>query len=282
MLGVLGVLVTPGAARGDVLFDTLYIFDQHVFDRAFANCIGVPPPPITTVYDNQVADDFTLEAGARITSVAADFTSKRGGRPSDGVWVQFFADEEGRPSDTMYAGAVISGGAMEMLDMGLIPELGQYNFARRFVCDVASMNLTLGPGRWWVSVQPVDFSSGPNADWYWVLRDLGQVIGMDMHARNGGTHHEGPFGGQAGLLTFDNWANFTSIGFGGPGTIPMRVEGETCRADFDGNGQVDFFDYLDFVAAFDAGDPRADFDHNEQVDFFDYLDFAAAFAAGCG
>jgi trimeric autotransporter adhesin len=54
-----------------------------------------------------------------------------------------------------------------------------------------------------------------------------------------------------------------------------------CRADFDGNGTLDFFDYLDFVASFAAGESRADFDRNGTVDFFDYLDFAAAFDAGC-
>jgi uncharacterized membrane protein len=54
-----------------------------------------------------------------------------------------------------------------------------------------------------------------------------------------------------------------------------------CRADFDRNGQADFFDYLDFVSAFASEDPAADFDGNGQVDFFDYLDFAATFGAGC-
>jgi hypothetical protein len=54
-----------------------------------------------------------------------------------------------------------------------------------------------------------------------------------------------------------------------------------CRADFNGDNQVDFFDYLDFASAFDAEDPSADFNGDNQVDFFDYLDFAAAFDAGC-
>jgi hypothetical protein len=54
-----------------------------------------------------------------------------------------------------------------------------------------------------------------------------------------------------------------------------------CAADFNGDNQVDFFDYLDFASAFDAEDPAADFNGDNQVDFFDYLDFAAAFDAGC-
>jgi hypothetical protein len=57
------------------------------------------------------------------------------------------------------------------------------------------------------------------------------------------------------------------LGFGSTG----------CEADFNGDNQVDFFDYLDFVAAFDAEDDSADFNGDNQVDFFDYLDFASAF-----
>jgi hypothetical protein len=61
----------------------------------------------------------------------------------------------------------------------------------------------------------------------------------------------------------------------------LNVAEPDCPADFNGDNVVDFFDYLDFAAAFDAGDPSADFNHDDQVDFFDYLDFTAAFDAGC-
>jgi formylglycine-generating enzyme required for sulfatase activity len=54
-----------------------------------------------------------------------------------------------------------------------------------------------------------------------------------------------------------------------------------CRADFNSDGAVDFFDYLDFVAAFDADAPSADFNGDSAIDFFDYLDFVAAFDANC-
>lgn len=43
----------------------------------------------------------------------------------------------------------------------------------------------------------------------------------------------------------------------------------------------DFFDYLDFVAAFASEDPAADFNADSMIDFFDYLDFVLAFDAGC-
>lgn len=54
-----------------------------------------------------------------------------------------------------------------------------------------------------------------------------------------------------------------------------------CRADVNNDGQADFFDYLDFAAAYSAEDPAADFNFDGNIDFFDYLDFAQAYAGGC-
>jgi hypothetical protein len=80
----------------------------------------------------------------------------------------------------------------------------------------------------------------------------------------------------------DVWAvgsQMNSTGFFG--TLIEHLEPRGCPADFNRDGQQDFFDYLDFAVAFDAQDPRADFDANGQIDFFDYLDFVGAFDAGC-
>ncbi len=55
----------------------------------------------------------------------------------------------------------------------------------------------------------------------------------------------------------------------------------TCAADFNLDGAVDFFDYDDFVVAFETGTPDADFNGDGAIDFFDYDDFVVAFEAGC-
>ena len=66
------------------------------------------------------------------------------------------------------------------------------------------------------------------------------------------------------------------------GNLPIPSAGvPNCAADFNGDGTVDFFDYLDFVDAFAANSPSADFNGDGTIDFFDYLDFVDAFAAGC-
>ncbi len=66
----------------------------------------------------------------------------------------------------------------------------------------------------------------------------------------------------------------------GAGNLRLSMP-PACPADFNQDGVVDFFDYLDFVDAFAANTPTSDFNSDSVVDFFDYLDFVDAFAAGC-
>lgn len=61
-----------------------------------------------------------------------------------------------------------------------------------------------------------------------------------------------------------------------PAVITVR-----CPADFNSDAVVDFFDYLDFVAAFSSGGAGANFNEDGIIDFFDYLDFVAAFSTNC-
>ncbi|MEK6702445.1 MAG: hypothetical protein AABZ53_09290 [Planctomycetota bacterium] len=59
------------------------------------------------------------------------------------------------------------------------------------------------------------------------------------------------------------------------------AELSVCAADFNCDTAVDFFDYDDYVVAFELGDPRTDFDADGSVDFFDYDAFVVAFELGC-
>jgi hypothetical protein len=54
-----------------------------------------------------------------------------------------------------------------------------------------------------------------------------------------------------------------------------------CAADFNCDGFLDFFDYDEYVGAFEAGDPRADFNGDQFLDFFDYDAFVENFELGC-
>jgi hypothetical protein len=57
----------------------------------------------------------------------------------------------------------------------------------------------------------------------------------------------------------------------------------TCVPDFNRDGVLDFFDFLDYQMAFAAGDPRADLNcSGGTLSFFDFLIFQDAFTLGCG
>ena len=61
----------------------------------------------------------------------------------------------------------------------------------------------------------------------------------------------------------------------------VHFVGIRCPADFNDDGAIDFFDYLDFVDDFSANLTTADFNLDGSIDFFDYLDFVDAFSIGC-
>jgi 2',3'-cyclic-nucleotide 2'-phosphodiesterase (5'-nucleotidase family) len=54
-----------------------------------------------------------------------------------------------------------------------------------------------------------------------------------------------------------------------------------CYGDFDGDGSLDFFDFLAFQSAFAAGDLAADCDQDEALDLLDFRCFQEQFAGGC-
>jgi len=70
--------------------------------------------------------------------------------------------------------------------------------------------------------------------------------------------------------------------FGGANRVVI-VEGFNldCRANFNSDCSVDFFDYLDFLQEFTAETAAGDFNRDGVVDLFDYLDFVQAFSNGC-
>lgn len=54
-----------------------------------------------------------------------------------------------------------------------------------------------------------------------------------------------------------------------------------CRPEFNCDGFLDFFDYADFVLAFERGEPRADYNDDGFIDMFDYMWYVEDFELGC-
>lgn len=64
--------------------------------------------------------------------------------------------------------------------------------------------------------------------------------------------------------------------------VVIEAEGSIiCRGDYDRNGVLDIFDFLEFGTDFAHDVPKADLDGNQILDIFDFLEFGSAFAAGC-
>lgn len=59
------------------------------------------------------------------------------------------------------------------------------------------------------------------------------------------------------------------------------VAAAPCVPDWTGDGELDFFDVQEFLAAFSAQNPAADITNDGVFDFFDVQEFLALFAAGC-
>ncbi len=67
------------------------------------------------------------------------------------------------------------------------------------------------------------------------------------------------------------------------GTQTLRALGVPieCPADWNGDGNVDFNDFLAFVNDYNAQNPRADLNGDGSIDFNDFLAFMNLFNAGC-
>ena len=91
----------------------------------------------------------------------------------------------------------------------------------------------------------------------------------------------------AGVLEFCGHYRWRVIA-SADGTCPSTLAGprifvveNNILADFNHDSVVDFFDYLDFIDAFQSGAAEADYNQDGSLDFFDYLDFVDVFASGC-
>lgn len=128
--------------------------------------------------------------------------------------------------------------------------------------------------------------------WSIVVARTGDLIevspGNSVHIENfqiemfQGPGQGGEVGGHDGRpRVFNNSGQITFVADFDDGTSAVVMSQVFCPADFNHDAVTDFFDYLDFVTAFAAGESAADFNHDFVVDFFDYLDFVAAFSGGC-
>lgn len=68
---------------------------------------------------------------------------------------------------------------------------------------------------------------------------------------------------------------------GGIYVFDLNCDTQSCPADLNGDGELNFFDVTAFIVAFNSEDLLADFNMDGQFNFFDIPVFIAAFQAGC-
>jgi hypothetical protein len=111
----------------------------------------------------------------------------------------------------------------------------------------------------------------------------GVAIFAPLSINSSGQASAGHTTGVASLNT--GWSSATPPGAAGfapfVSTKIVLYGAESCAADFNGDGVLDFTDFDDFVFAFEGGDPAGDFNGDGFLDFTDFDEFVAAFEAGC-
>lgn len=124
-------------------------------------------------------------------------------------------------------------------------------------------------------------------------------IGDRLVVGNDGVHDVQTASGQIGLLGglhqihiefFEATGNAAlivrnTLSGGTPQVIPTSAwfytTEQPCEADFNGDGELDFFDVQAFLGALAAHDPSGDINGDNTWDFFDVQAFLGLFAAGC-
>jgi len=72
-----------------------------------------------------------------------------------------------------------------------------------------------------------------------------------------------------------------TIDQGGLWTVDISPCGESCPADLNQDGNINFIDVTLFISAYSSQDPAADFNNDGEYDFFDITQFLSAYSIGC-
>ncbi len=139
----------------------------------------------------------------------------------------------------------------------------------------------LNDNGWVLGTRPQSCSNGTcRGSIAWVRTSGAEVFDLDNALV--GTSHSSI--GTARVINNRNQIIAMANGSGVDGSrrgVLLTPQSPPCAADFNADGVLDFFDYLDFVSVFSSGLVAADFNHDSIIDLFDYLDFVEAFAGGC-
>lgn len=119
-------------------------------------------------------------------------------------------------------------------------------------------------------ITPNTIASDYDIKWFDTSSIGSETQSISDHAINGsiGQFAPGPSGSKAGYkINGGFWPGFWTM--------------QSCLADLNGDGELDFFDVSAFLVGFADMEPLADFNNDGLFNFFDVSVFLVAFKDGC-
>ncbi|MCC6677735.1 MAG: hypothetical protein IT436_11370 [Phycisphaerales bacterium] len=187
-------------------------------------------------------------------------------------------------SDTLFKGKILRAN----LD-GTQPHVAVTSLDAQFKPNAIALDVAAGKIYWTDYVIDVVSRSnldGTNVEIIWAAGANHNPRGIALDIANSKVYwgQDNDFDGTSGRIMRANLDGsnpqvvITDIGL--PNYLALLTDA-ACLADLNGDGVVDFADYLEFLNLYDAGDLRADFNRDGIVDFADYLEFLNHYDAGC-
>jgi len=187
-----------------------------VMNAGVGNAIGGwrPFPGLGTI-DSQIAEDFTLADDTTLTLARVDIMAYDGTVPAEGVWVQVYADADGKPAQDVTLEWVAAPADFQAVEID-----SPLSFrAWRLNIDLTPGGFELPAGTWWVNFQPLDIET--SGDWFWAIGAVEiPPIGHPSHVRDGWEAHGNDFYGLWGSTV---WAPHN---FRGNAVLSWRLEGD--------------------------------------------------------
>jgi hypothetical protein len=257
--GAIGAQVAPPMTDAEALWD------QSAFDPALGAVIDTQFPDFPS-YSTYLVDDFaTGDATWNIESVSTYFTIQFGSWDPSQILtgtLQVYPKTGTFPDDASDIAPEYTVGIR-------VTDGGGYWIVNAETTEVAELQGI--SGEYWIGLTPdVNFGAFIQ-EFHFQLASFHADFAA---ARNpGGAFGFGP-----------DWFPISNFGFGNS-EMAFKLEGTLadgeCYADCTGEGDLDFFDFLCYLNAFDQQDIYADCEANGVFDTFDFLCYLVAFDDGC-
>jgi len=193
------------------------------------------------VVDAMVVDDFELTSGATINDLHWYTSEQPAFTWSGQVRVEVYPDSGGAPDESGGATAAlwvpVDGGAVTRTYYGPSPSNPSSD---GYIYDLTEINITLGPGIWWIGMATAGDEGGSGQSFWEVSHSDADVVMSETYLRSPitfGVASFTPFSVLAGTPPYDASFTITSTGGAGGGDCNGNLIPDDC--DIEGGTSVD-------------------------------------------